>query len=439
MRENSVRQAASVTAVLLFLGAVPGPARAADAPNEKCAGHCASETGTLLRRVALGQPWHIVAHKEDLHPGDLLVGGAGADLSSANGAVRISFLGDLAELSPYPIRECAVVLREEPEVDLAFTLDRGRVDLVNQKEKGPAHVRVHVGQDTWDLTLEGPGASIALELYGRWPAGVPFTRDPGPKDVPTASLVFLVLKGEVILKHDIHAHTLKAPPGPALIEWDSVSGMDAAPHTLSQLPPWAEPGAGDTPLARRKKALLGRFREVAMARSLDAALDDLVNADDPAARRLAVFIMGALDDLPRLAKVLRESEHRDVWDNGVLALRHWIGRGPGQDQLLYRRLIERAKYSPAHAEAIVQLLHSFGEAELSRPETYETLIDYLDCDVLPLRGLAHWHLIRLVPGGKAFDYSPLDPKEKREAAVRKWRQLVPAGKLPPRPEPASRK
>jgi hypothetical protein len=425
-------------AALLLLGLAPLPAPGADKPapdeEKRCAaGTCVGETAAMFRREAPGKPWQLVTPKETLQTGDLLVGGGGAVLDSQNGAVRVAFLGDLAELSPFPVRECAVVLRDEPPADLAFTLDRGRVNVSNRKDAGAAHVRVHVRQDTWDLTLTGPGATIALELYGRWPPGVPFTRDPGPNDVPTANLVFLVVKGEVMLKHGVHQHALKAPPGAALIEWDSVDGMDPAPHTLKELPPWAQEGADETPLAQKKKKALARLRQLLLSRSIDEALDELVSSDDPAQRRLAVFVMGALDDLPRLGKVLRESRHPDVWDHGVQALRHWIGRSPGQDQILYQRLIEGGKYSPATAEAIVQLLHSFGEAELARPETYEALIDYLDSDHLPLRGLAYWHLERLVPAGEEFGYDPTAPKEQRAAAVEKWKKLIPNGKLPPRP------
>src|SRR5262249_48114505 len=85
------------------------------------------------------------------------------------------------------------------------------------------------------------------------------------------------------------------------------------------------------------------------------------------------------------------------------------------------------------AETTVQLLHSFGDDDLDRPETYEMLIDYLDHEKLAVRGLAHWHLIRLVPEGKKFGYNPLDPKKKRDAAVAKWRKLIPHGKMPPKP------
>jgi hypothetical protein len=79
---------------------------------------------------------------------------------------------------------------------------------------------------------------------------------------------------------------------------------------------------------------------------------------------------------------------------------------------------------------VLQLLHSYGDEELSRPETYEVLIDYLKSDRLAIRGLAYWHLVRIVPSGRSIGYNPLDPKEKRDEAAAKWRELIPAGKLP---------
>jgi hypothetical protein len=108
---------------------------------------------------------------------------------------------------------------------------------------------------------------------------------------------------------------------------------------------------------------------------------------------------------------------------------------------LYNALTKQSKPPiPANqAEIIMNLLHSFGDVDLARPETYGLLIDYLGHDLLPIRGLAHWHLVRLVPQGRKIDYDPLAPKEKRAAAVEEWRKLVPAGKLPPPPQPEEKK
>jgi hypothetical protein len=393
----------------------------------------------MVRREASGKPWHAVNKDEALYSGDLLVGTMGASLDSSNGAVRLIFRTDLSGQSPYPVIEAAAVLHNTSNEDLDFTLDRGRVDLLNRKESGSANVRVHVRNHTWDLTLEEPGTAVVLELYGRWPRGVPFTREAGAKNAPTADLVFLVLKGNVILKHNGYEQRLAAPPGPAMIEWDSVSGQDDTPHRLDKLPPWAAEDSIDTPEANARKARAERFRELALHKSVDAAINEALNSDDEGDRRLAVLAMGATDDLQGLGKALRETKHPDVWDNGVLALRHWIGRGPGQDQRLYNALLEVGKFTPVDAETALQLLHSYGDNELARPETYETLIDYLDHDKLAIRGLAYWHLSRLVPAGKEFGYNPQDPKEVRDAAVQKWKKLVPPGQVPARPKATARK
>ena len=403
------------------------------------AARCISTTAAMVRREAPVEPWHVVHKDETLYSNDLLVGTTGASLDSTNGAVHLSFRTDLTGQSPYPIIEAAVVLHQQAGLDLDFTLERGRVDLQNRKAQGAATARVHVRNESWDLVLAEPGAAIALELYGRWPRGVAFTREATPKEVPTADLVFLVLIGNVTLKHERYEYALKAPPGPAFIEWDSVTGEDETPHFLKKPPPWADARFNDSPEVKERKARAERFRHLAVSQSLDAAIQEMLNSSDPGDRRLAVFAMGALDNIEGLGKALREAKHPDVWDNGVLALRHWIGRGPGQDQHLYKALIEKAKFSPVDAETVLQLLHSYGDNELARPETYETLIDYLDHDKLAVRGLAYWHLSRLVPVGKDLGYNPQDSKEARAVAIKRWQKLVPAGQLPPHPKPPAGK
>jgi hypothetical protein len=144
-----------------------------------------------------------------------------------------------------------------------------------------------------------------------------------------------------------------------------------------------------------------------------------------------VAAAGALDDLERLGNTLRNTQHHDVWENGVRVLRHWIGRAPGQDQILYSALVEKRNLTPVQAQTILQLLHSYGDDDLAQPELYQTLIAYLNHDVLGIRGLAYWHLIRLAPDGKDLGYHPWDSKEARTAAVEKWKKYIPPGKMPP--------
>jgi hypothetical protein len=436
-RSSPMAAAVMVLGLTSLVLTIPTKATA-DEPKTKATarggvGTCVSETATLLRRSPGEKTWHVVNQNQPLPQGDMLVGLPGAMLDSKNGAVRLALLADLDRLSPYPIRESAVQLQDNANVDLAVALDRGRVEFTNQKKAGAATIRLSVREATWDIRLDEPGARIALELYGRWPAGVPFSKEPDSKHEPTATLLFLVLQGHITLKHANHTLVLLPPPGPALVEWDSVSGQDESRQHLDKLPPWADPAVKETALAKTKKETIERFRQAVVAKSINGALDEFINSNNEYDRTLAILAMAALDQLERLGKALREAKHPDVWENGVVALRHWIGRGPGQDQLLYKALIESANYKPVHAETVVQLLHSFGEADLASPETYQTLIDYLDHQHLAIRGLAHWHLYRLVPAGRDIAYNPLDPKEAREAAVQKWRKLLPPGKLPARP------
>src|SRR5207237_193724 len=79
------------------------------------------------------------------------------------------------------------------------------------------------------------------------------------------------------------------------------------------------------------------------------------------------LLMGATDDLPRLADALHKNKHPDVWDAAVITLRHWIGRAPGQDQVLYKGMLARG-VKPVNAATLMQLWHSFGRDELAAPD-----------------------------------------------------------------------
>ena len=92
------------------------------------------------------------------------------------------------------------------------------------------------------------------------------------------------------------------------------------------------------------------------------------------------------------------------------------------------------KFSTQQANTILQLLFGFDEEETSRPALYELLIALLESQQIAARELAHWHLVRLAPGGRDIPFDAAGPAPRRIAAVARWRQLIPAGELPPRPK-----
>jgi hypothetical protein len=429
---NSLKAALLVLMPLLCAGRgateQPRTGRPADRVE---VGKCVSGDATLFRREAPDKPWHVVKQGETLHAGDLLLGLPGAVLDSRDGSVRLTFAGDLGHGTPLPIVETAVLLHANKDADLDFTIDRGRVEFANRKDKGEARVVSRFRDARAETALE-PSALCTLAVFGRWPAGFSFQKDARADHAPTLHLIFLVLKGEVTLNLSGTSQVMKAPPGPAMIEWDSVNGGDPSPMKLDKLPEWA----GDDQFERAKqgRALLDEFRQAVLKKSIDDAIDGFLNSDDRTKQRFAINFLGATDDPGRLAVALSNVKHLDVWESGVLALRHWIGRGPGQDQKLYEKLLKVKGYKPVDAETVMQLLHSFSEVEVARPELYEMLIDYQDHENPAVRALAHWHLVRLAPAGKPIDYDPFASKAARDKAGAAWRKLIPSGSMPPPPE-----
>jgi hypothetical protein len=416
---------------------VPGEQDEPKAGNGRSAavGKVASATGSVLERQ--GKEWRALRTGEPVHAGRTLVALPHAGIDGKTGAARLEMLGNLAQQSRYPVLEAAAVLHEDSAADLDFTLDRGRVEVVNRKEKGAARVKVRFRDQAWGLELAEPGTRVSLELYGRWGA-VPFHREPKLGEGPSASVVFFVLHGQADVSTGSRRYALTAPPGPAYFHWDSENGPDPTPGRLETIPDWADPKAADTPEARERERLAERIRKRVLSTSLRTALDEAINARDPAAQRAAVYIMGATDDLPGLIDALSDARHPDARATAVVALRHWIGRAPGQDLKLYKTLVDSKKFTAGRAEIVLQLLHSFSEVDRDRPETYETLIAYLDHPLLPVRELAKWHLYRLVPAAKDIEYDSAGAPAERERAQKRWKELVPPGKLPPRSKPSEK-
>jgi hypothetical protein len=403
------------------------------------AGRVASEPGTLLAREGDGQPWKPAA---DVHTRDTLLALAGlkAVVETAPDGVRLALWGNLPAQSPYPLLESSVVLHDSKAYDLDLTLLGGRAIVTNARKSGAAKVWLRMPGDGWELALDEPGTEVALELYGRWPRGVPFTKDPFSAARPVSVLSLHVLKGQAEVRSAGRQHRLAAPPGPALLHWDSVGGTESGPQRREKLPVWAT----EHPQPDELKPLgdvTGKYFELLQGKApVDALRALLLSADgdrDAAraglTREFAVLGLAATGALPLLADVLATAKDPELRETAVLALRHWIGTAPGRDLQLYAMLIGHANYPERHADTVLQLLHS--PFDPKDPATYQTLIAYLQHERLAIRELARWHLYRLVPQGAKISYDATSTPEERAKAAEAWKQLVPDGELPKESEP----
>jgi hypothetical protein len=336
-------------------------------------------------------------------------------------------------LSKLPALEAAVAVHDNPKVDLDFTLDRGIVVLTNLKAKGKASVRVRFRDHVWALTLKEPGTKVALELFGRYPPGLPVPVKKGAADlkfqnVPTSDLLLLIPVGKAFVDFGDHGVAMQAPPGRAFVHWDSVIGLCEVKH-MEKLPEWLV-----KPRTDEEKKILAVInadaQTLAKAKgALGQGLDRLLKADTEHGPRVATVVAGAVDDLPRLTAALTDKRPA-VRDQAVMVLRSWLGRAPGQAERLAAYLTRDAKYSRFEAGTVLFLLFGLDEEQRAQPASYDVLIAMLGSDKPAIRELAHWHLLRLVPAGKDLGYDPTGPAEARQKAQAAWRELIPHGQVP---------
>jgi hypothetical protein len=418
----------------LLLG---GPCDAAGLEPRVPAATCLSEGGHLVTHEGLGQPWRVPGKGEAISSRDLLVAlpGLRGDLEPRPKSVRVTLWGQLPGFSSFPGLESAVILHDSRTYDLDFTLLRGRVVLSNRKVSGAARIWVRFMKDASEVTLLEPGSEVALEIYGRWPRGVPFVREPRPADQPTTELSIVVLQGAAEVRAGKSQHRLSAPPGPAAFTWDSHTGPAEGPERLEQLPRWAEgkgvPRDWVTPLKTFAETVASKGPSDAARQLLDTA--KVPGADD--ARRwylLAILTQTALGEIDHVVEALADNS-AEMRDAAVIGLRHWIGEAAGRDQQLYHMLNNPLGYTKAQAETVLQLLHSPFAAE--QPETYETLIAYLKHPRVTVRHLAYWHLQRLVPEDQVIAYDAAAPEADRIRAANAWKKNIPSGHLPRREKP----
>jgi hypothetical protein len=414
-------------------------ARADETEPRVEAGSCLSPSPSLLHRERANKAWQVVGANEKIYTRDTLMvlpGDKGA-IEPRPQSVALTLWGNLPQQSLFPGLQSAIVLHDTKAFDLDFTLLTGRVVVRNNRPRGAVKVWVRLPREGWQLTLPEPGDEVALELYGRWPRGVAFSKEPRPGDAPTGALDLFVIKGQLELKTPVGEYPLNAPPGPALFHWDSIAGPDHGPTRVVELPAWADPKAKTPDEALLVAGIVQRLQNRLKDKAPDDALADLLAAADrdneprraALTREITVLCMAALDDLSHVADALADTKHPEMRDAAVTALRHWIGAGSGRDAQLYRVLVEHSRLSLAQAETVMSLLHSPFAAD--EPETFETLIAYLQHGQLAVRELARWHLYRLAPAGGDIKYDAAAPEAERAKAVEQWKKLIPRGQLPP--------
>ncbi|VTT98414.1 Uncharacterized protein OS=Planctomyces limnophilus (strain ATCC 43296 / DSM 3776 / IFAM 1008 / 290) GN=Plim_3407 PE=4 SV=1 [Gemmataceae bacterium] len=395
-----------------------------------------SPAAAFSARPANGTVFQALPDKAELSSGDMLVSLPGATLTSKNGAVAVRTLADFDSRSPLPVLDTgySLVSTAEKDIDLELVLDRGRITVTNVKPDGPATVRLRFWDQNWKVVLDAPKTQVTLELSGRWTAGTRFrpadpNADPAKAPAPVATALFLVLTGSASVDRGGVTVAMRAPPGPAELRWNSLTGTVPQPQRLEKIPQWADPEANLSAEGQKVAGACERFRN-SRAGDGAAAFETYLTSTEPVNQRVALLALCGLDDLERLEKSLATAKTQEQWDFGVTVLRHWLGRTRGHDQQLYQHLTARGGYTESQARIVLQLLLGFTPEDLAQPETFEVLIDYLGNPKPSVRSLAAWHLVRLVPQGKALAYKPTATEAEARLYQQEWKKIIPPGQLP---------
>jgi hypothetical protein len=411
-------------------------------------GKLAGDAVFLSRAAGAKTSWQSVASGAAIQSSDELLSlpGFRGDVRLASD-VQVVLWGNLLEFIPIPLLESSATLHLPPAgVDADLTLHRGRVLLANLKRKGPAIVRVRFLNEIWDLTLAEKSEAIVDSLSSYAP-GVRFSKQPGGES-PQVQVFLGVPRGHVTLKSGYDEPlVLKAPPGLAQVDWNSKGSgrgkpiqLNAAPaHWSSELP--TKSPAKD--IAQQMQRVLTDFAARANRKGADIELTLQEQRQSPAAaaRVYGMFGLAAIDSVLDVIDTLDGVLQSETRGASLYALRAWVSRSPANAMRLHGLLRDKKSYSEADADALVQLLFSFSDADKAVARTYDALFHHLENEKLAIRELAFWHLAQLDSDfARGLTASPAAADaDVRTKILAQWRKRLTDGKLPPKAPDAAPK
>jgi serine/threonine protein kinase len=415
-------------------------------------GPSADQPSILVSRKASGDSWQRVSRGDLVYTADTLAAlpGYAAVVGNSKTGVTVTLHGQAREFTLYAkqqyLGESAVVLHKNEQFDLDLTLLRGRLYLRNSKSKGDAKVRLRFQTEVWDLTLEEPGTELGVDHFQVYNGDNNYRAD----EEPYAEALLCLFQGKLSVKVDASkTYTLSAdPPKEILIQWNRFTKAQV-PQRVDKAPFYWDKGTPSldaVPTSRRTEV-----REMTTAlknlqvrlsdkrKMIDVALHESLEKQENASRKLAVYCLGAIDDLTKVVEVLGD-ENPEHWidrDAATWALRRWVSRGAGQGKLLYdpktgSGALINMKFKKGEAKTIVELLHDVSPADWNKQETYEALSRCLAHRRVAIAQLGFFHLVQLTRGAKIPPgFNAAAPLEDRKRYSEQIDDMIVKKLLPP--------
>jgi hypothetical protein len=411
----------------------------------------------MLSREADKPDWHRLQMGESVFSSDALLAlpGYAGEVRFANGGTLL-LRGQILEYARHPLNqlllESVVTLHDPPQgFDLDLTLHRGRIYLTNQKADAPLIVRLRMLDEVWDLTLlprseNSEPTEIGVMLLRTYVAGQNWNTEE-----PRSEIYLMVLQGRTDLQIDYRKFPLAAPPGLAAFAWESIDGSYQGPDAVKDqaIAPTREAWNKTPPTTDLGPALKELSSLMVSGKNPAIVLTEEAGSDRQDHRLLAIYGLGALDQVPKLLDVLNDADPAHTVDRelAIFVLKRWRNRSLEQGKKLYdaknpdRGILHDKKYTPREAELLFTLLHNFTEKDAQRTETFQLLVGNLNNDKQAIRELCYWHLRRLSQPPPQWKIMPpkIPPfnsawtEDQRRTAIDAFRKLLDEGALPLKP------
>jgi hypothetical protein len=335
--------------------------------------------------------------------------------------------------------ESAVVLHANKDVDLDFTLRRGRVYISNRKEQGPAKIRLRFDREIWNITLTEPDSEVFVELLKGYSGDIRWQEG----EEPWTGAYLAIIKGKGALDADYRAFPNLEMPGPSFFTWDNKGRGLQGPKKLPRaFPQWDKsPPPNLKEAASALAAMADLSKRMMEKKEVNVVLLEGRSSQQISDRLLAIYSFGALDEVKQLLDVLGDEDpaHGLERITAVSVLQRWLSRGPEMGKRLFDRkersgLLIDASYTAMEAETILKLLYGYTDAETRSALTYRVLADYLQSKRIAIRELAIRQLIHM---GAPIKFNPGWTEPDREKAVAEVNRLVDEQKLPPKAQQGS--
>jgi fructose-specific component phosphotransferase system IIB-like protein len=260
---------------------------------------------------------------------------------------------------------------------------------------------------------------------------VPFSLEQGGP-APTTEVFCGLLSGRAGLKLKFHEYPVLAAP--TRVAWNSAFQERSEPIRINDKEmdvwnKWWSKTVDANERAQQLQAAATHYANRFNSNKPDEARIDVAfysaiqdPRELPGRRVFALRCLQALDAPEYFANALSDDSPL-MRELAIGCVQHWTGLRPERDLILYKLLVDKKSYTEAQAQAVLQLLHQFAQADYEKPEIAAALFEAMKHEKVAVRELAYKHLAFSDPVG-ARDVGLFDagaPAEIRDAVLQRWK------------------